>query len=251
MIEIRGLKFRYEKHSKPVLNGVDLSLENGAVGVLLGRNGSGKSTLLKALLGLLRAESGEVLSDGKDLLRMSPREKAKRVAYVPQELNFGSLSVYETVLLGRLSHFGLFPKAEDDAAVRRALRSLDLEGYEERNVDELSGGEKQKVAIARALAGNAKLLLFDEPTGNLDIANERAFLDTARNLAKSQGITILAVLHDLNRALSFGDRFFFMKEGRIACDGTAELFRPEVIYEIFETSVRTETVNGQKIILEV
>ena len=251
MIEIRNLRFRYEKHARPVLNGLSLSLEDGKVGVLLGRNGSGKSTLLKVLIGLVRAESGAVLYDGNNLLRTSPRERAKEIAYVPQELTFGSLSVYETVLLGRLSRFGLFPKAEDDEAVRRALRESGLEGYERRDADRLSGGEKQKVAIARALAQDARLLLFDEPTGNLDVGNERAFLETARRLADEKGITVLAVLHDLNRALSFGDRFFFMKDGQIAYDGGAELFCPEVIDEIFETNVRTETVNGQKIILEV
>ena len=251
MIEIRDLTFRYEKKSAPVLDGLSLSLETGKIGVLLGRNGSGKSTLLKVLLGLLKAEKGEVLADSENFFALSPREKAKRIAYVPQELNFGALSVYETVLLGRISRFGLFPGPEDDAAVRNALAMTGLAGFEQRDAGRLSGGEKQKVAIARALAQEANLLLFDEPTGNLDIANERAFLDTVKRLVSEKNITVLAVLHDLNRALSFGDRFFFMKEGRIAFSGGEELFTPELIYEIFDTHVRTETVDGQKIILEV
>ena len=249
MLTIKDLHFRYGKRSPAVLDGVNLTLHDGEIGVVLGKNGSGKTTLFKNILGILKPQSGEIRFDGEDLLKMNRRERARRIAYVPQSIHFGALSVFDTVLMGRLSYFGYKAGKEDEAAVEQILRDMQLEDFAARNVEQLSGGERQKIAIARALAQEPRMLVFDEPTGNLDIANEQLILSEARRVAREKGIGILTSLHDFNQALELGDRFFFMKDGRIVHTGGAETVTAEVIREIFDAEVRVMEIEGKKIII--
>ena len=151
MLSVEHLTFRYERRGAAVLNDVSLSLDAGQVGVLLGRNGCGKTTLLKTLLGLCTPESGRISFDGTELTGMPRRQRAQVAAYVPQEMEFGALRVYDAVLAGRVSRFGVQPGAADHAAVEAAMADMDLAALAGRNVQTLSGGGKRKVAIARAL----------------------------------------------------------------------------------------------------
>jgi len=249
MLAIENLHFRYSRRGPLVLNGVDLELKDGEIGILLGKNGSGKTTLFKTILGIQRPESGSIRFDGEDLLKMNRRERARRIAYVPQAIHFGALSVYDTVLMGRVSYFGYKAGREDEDAVEAILRDMKLEDYAARNVEQLSGGERQKIAIARALAQEPRLLVFDEPTGNLDIANEQLILSEARRVAREKNIGILTSLHDLNQALELGDRFFFMKDGQIRHAGGAEIVTEDVIFETFDAEVRIVEIEGKKIII--
>ena len=249
MLEIQNLRFRYSRRSPMVLDGVNLTLRDGEIGILLGKNGSGKTTLFKNILGIQKPEIGSIRFDGEELLKLSRRERARRIAYVPQSIHFGALSAFDTVLMGRVSYFGYKAGKEDEAAVEAILRDMKLETYAARNVEQLSGGERQKIAIARALAQEPRLLIFDEPTGNLDIANEQLIIDEARRVAREKGIAILTSLHDLNQALDLGDRFFFMKNGKIAHAGPAEIVTEEVIRETFDAQVRIAQIEGKKIII--
>ena len=180
---------------------------------------------------------------------MPRRERARRIAYVPQDIHFGALSVFDSILMGRISYFGLKAGPEDYEAVEKIVREMGLEAFAQRNVEELSGGERQKVAIARAMAQEPKLMVFDEPTGNLDIANEQLIMSEAKKLAREKHIGILSSLHDLNQALFFGDRFFFLKDGVVKYAGGPECINEAVIRDVFDVDVRIAQLDGQKIIL--
>lgn len=156
MLKCENLSFRYSKNGKPVLNGASLELGAGEIGILLGKNGSGKTTLFKNILGINTPESGSISFDGENLLKMPRRERARRIAYVPQDIQFGALSVFDSILMGRVSYFGLKASHDDYVAVEKIIADMGLRDFASRNVDELSGGERQKIAIARAMAQEPK-----------------------------------------------------------------------------------------------
>ena len=249
MLEIKNITFRYYRRAPLILDNINLTLEKGEIGILLGKNGSGKTTLFKNILGIEKPESGSILYDGKDLLRLSRRERAGYIAYVPQDIQFGDLTVYDTVLMGRMAYFGLRAGKEDEKITEEVLNDMGLTELASRNANELSGGERQKIAIARALVQEPKLLIFDEPTGNLDIANEQLILKEAKKVAKEKGIGILTSLHDLNQALDLGTKFFFIKEGKIVYSGGPEIVTKEVIKEIFNADVEIIEHDGRSIII--
>lgn len=248
MLSVHDLHFRYGR-STEVLKGASLELQQGEVGILLGKNGSGKTTLFKNILGIEKPASGSIAFDGENLLKMNRRERARRIAYVPQHIHFGDLSVFDSVLMGRVSYFGTRAGREDYEAVEKILRDMQLADFANRSAEALSGGEKQKIAIARAMAQEPKLMVFDEPTGNLDIANEQLIIEEAKKLARDRNISILASLHDFNQALYFGDKFFFMKDGRVKYAGGKEIVTEEVIKDIFDISVRIVQIEEQTVIL--
>jgi len=249
MLNVTNLHFRYGKSGAPVLNGVNLEVRQGEIGILLGKNGSGKTTLFKNILGIEKPRSGEIIFGGENLLNMNRRERARRIAYVPQDIHFGALTVFDSVLMGRVSYFGLKASHSDYLAAEKILTDMGLADFAHRNVDELSGGERQKIAIARAMAQEPKLMVFDEPTGNLDIANEQLIIEEAKKLARQKNISILSSLHDLNQALYFGDKFFFLKDGAVQYAGGEEIVTAEVIREIFDIDVRIVEIDGKKVIL--
>ena len=250
MLKVENLHFRYSAHGAPVLNGASLELNQGQVGILLGKNGSGKTTLFKNILGIEKPQGGQITFDGENLLKLSRRERARRIAYVPQHIHFGDLTVFDSVLMGRVSYFGMKASREDYEAVEAILRDMQLLDFANRSAEALSGGEKQKIAIARAMAQEPKLMIFDEPTGNLDMANEQLIIEEAKHLAKEKSIAILSSLHDLNQALAFGDTFFFMVGGAVKYAGSRQIITPEILKETFDVDVRIREIDGQTVILQ-
>lgn len=249
MLSVNGLTYRYGKHSPMVLKGVDLSLKQGEIGIVLGKNGSGKTTLFKNILGIHKPLSGNVMFDDRNLIKLSKNERARTVAYVPQDIRFGELTVFDSILMGRIAFFGMKAGKEDYEAVERLMEDMGLTEFAERNIMELSGGERQKIAIARAMAQEPKLMVFDEPTGNLDIANEQLIIEEARKLARDKNISILSSLHDLNQAMYFGDRFFFMKDGIVKYTCRKQEITEEIISDIYGICVKIAEIDKQKIII--
>lgn len=246
MLKISNLKFSYN-NKKTVLDNINLELAPGEIGVVLGKNGAGKSTLFKCILGFVKPV-GIISYDDINLSSISRRERAKLIGYVPQELTFSNLTVFETILTGRLSHFGTFASDIDKEMVTKVMNDLEIDNLSNEIVDKLSGGERQKVAIARALVQEPKLLIFDEPTGNLDIQNEQLIFDLAKKISRERNIAILIAIHNLNFALNFGDKFFLMKDGLIKYTGKEDIINEDVLFDIYGIKTKIYDFEGTKLI---
>ncbi len=246
MLSVKNLYSAYSNKGRIVLNDVSFELGDGEIGVLLGPNGAGKSTLFQTILGTLKERSGDILIDGQIKEKTKRREWAKKIAYVPQRIPSSGLSVFETVLLGRIPYFSFSPSKEDEEHTKEILEELGLSSLSYKPTDELSGGELQKVALATALNQNPSLLLLDEPTSNLDIKNSVLLQGLCKKLAKTHRISILIATHDLNSALDLGDRFFFLKEGKIVGQGKEDAFNEENIFATFGVHVSVSVSGGDK-----
>jgi iron complex transport system ATP-binding protein len=215
----RALGFGFR--DRRVGEGLDATLVPGEVTCLLGPNGSGKTTLMRTLLGLLPPLAGAVELDGRPLDSLAPRTRALRVAYVPQAAqSYFDFSVREMVEMGRTAHRGVFsrPGASDHAAAQRALERLGIAALAERPIQRLSGGERQLALIARALATEARVLLMDEPTANLDFANQARVLDEIARL-REDGAAVLFTTHHPDHALRIADRAILLRAGRAIANG--------------------------------
>lgn len=225
MIELRVLQAGY--HHRTVLRGIDLAFHPGEVLVLIGPNGSGKSTLLRTVLGLVPCTAGEVLLDGVPLRRLSPRQVAQQVSFLSQSRPVPNITARRMVLHGRFPHLA-YPRhyrAEDRRIVDEALAAADAANLADRPLPELSGGQRQKVYLAMAIAQQTPTVLMDEPTTFLDIAHQLGVMELAHRLARS-GKAVVLVLHDLPLALAGADRLAVLDDGRLVATGT-----PETIYD--------------------
>lgn len=220
MLRATGLAIGYP--GRRVGAGFELELRNGQVLALLGPNGGGKTTLLKTLLGLIPPQGGEVLLDGRPIARLPLRERALQLAYVPQvaATGFGFLA-REVVLMGRTAHAGLFarPSAHDHAVVDAALARLDIAALADRPVTQISGGERQLVLVARALAQEPRAVVLDEPTASLDFGNQGRVLREIRRLAEA-GLAVLFTTHDPNHALRYADEVLLIRDGGTMAQGS-------------------------------
>jgi len=231
MLRIKGLSFSYD--SAEALRDVSMSVEEGEVVAVLGPNGSGKSTLLKAAARILRPAEGCVYIDGRDVLHMEDRALARTVGYVPQwEERSMPQTVFNAVLMGRLPHFSWNPGEEDTERTAAVLERMGLSDCAARYTDELSGGERQKVLIARALAQEARVLLLDEPTANLDLRHQLEVMEIIRSEAE-KGLAALVAIHDVNLALRYCHRFILMKSGSILAAGPADIITEDTIRTVY------------------
>ncbi len=226
-LDVRGVSVHLD--SRPIVHEADLLVDEGEFVALVGPNGCGKSTLMRTIYRALRPSAGLISVDGDDVHRLSWRESARRTAVVaqetPAELDF---TVGEVVLMGRTPYERA--AADDQRRCARALDRVGLTGAEERVYATLSGGEKQRALIARALVQETRLLLLDEPTSHLDIRHQLEILHLVREL----GVATLAVLHDLNQAAAFCDRLYVMSAGRILAGGPPDrVLTPELISQVY------------------
>ena len=248
MLEVKSLSFAY-RCGRQILEDVSFSVPGGACLAVLGNNGAGKSTLLSCLAGLLRPRTGRVLVDGEDLLAMDAGRAARTVALVSQFAPASRLTVYDMVLLGRKPYLKWDFTAADRALTEEALARLDLSGLALRYADRLSGGEGQKVQLARALVQQPKLLLLDEPTSSLDLRSQYEVLGLVSQLCRERGLTAVAVLHDLNLALRFCHRFLLLHGGRVYAQGDASVVSPRAIREVYGMEAAVRRVDGVPVVL--
>ncbi len=239
MIEVNSVSFRY--HEEWVLQGVSFRVEKGEFVGVIGPNGSGKTTLLKILYRLLAPQKGEIRFELVSMKKMDRRDIAKRIAVVAQETQLlFPFSVLETVLMGRSPYLGhlMFESEKDLEIAKKAMEWTRILPFSERSIDELSGGERKRVFIARALAQEPEVILLDEPTVNLDIHHQTDFLDLILTLNRERGLTIVMASHDINIASEFCDRLILLQGGRIIQMGTPK----EVV-----TKENIESVYGCKV----
>ena len=246
-LEVTNIRFSYNGHS--VLSDVTFSIESGQVVCILGVNGAGKSTLLKCLNRILQPQTGVVLADGEDLLHLSRNKIARIIGYVPQRHPETQLTVFEAVLMGRKPHIQWSLGQEDYALVEETIKQMGIEHLAMRRVCNLSGGEIQKVIMARALAQSPEVLLLDEPTSNLDLKNQLEVMGLVRSIVKTKGLSAVIAIHDLNIALRFADNFIFLKDGQIHGISKKNELCSEIIYQVYGVNVALSEVNGHTLVV--
>ncbi|MCE6076420.1 ATP-binding cassette domain-containing protein [Agrobacterium vitis] len=242
-LKVEKLNLHYRR--KQVLHGISFALRHGEFCALLGPNGSGKSTLTKALLGLAPVSAGSVHLDGENLLAQSRRDRARRIAYVPQSSPVPfDLRVYDAVMLGRSPYVGIRFSRDDHLAASDAIDKLGLASLADQYVNELSGGQQQRVMIARALAQGTRVLLLDEPTSALDLRYQVETMRLVRDFTREGGIALMAV-HDLNHAARYCNRALIIADGRLVANGTPnDVFDGETLSKVFDLSIDVHRHDG-------
>jgi iron complex transport system ATP-binding protein len=229
MLIIQSLSVAYG--SRRVLHEINLHIQSGEIVALIGPNGAGKTTLIRAVSGVIRSQSGHIRAGGEDLAGMGFARRARKLSVVPQARNLPEpYSVWQTVLLGRTPYLGWLGQSveRDRERVRWALERTETLELAERRVGELSGGEQQRVLLARALAQETPILLLDEPTAHLDLHHQTTLLDLVYALTRENHLTVLMALHDLNLAALYADRVALLVDGRLQAVGTpVEVLTPE------------------------
>ena len=238
-LSITGVTAGY--HERPVTTKIDLRVSRSKVVALVGPNGAGKSTLIRALTGVIPTTGGQVQLDGVNLLGLSPLQRARRVAVVPQQaLLPEAFTVSEVVLLGRTPFLPLWAKesANDHRISRAAMEMTSVHGLADRFVGELSGGEQQRVVIARALAQEPDVLLLDEPTAHLDLKHQNSILTLVRSLAVDCRLSVLLTMHDLNQAAACAHEVALLVDGKIQAIGPpGEVFTSERLSQAYDAPV--------------
>lgn len=246
-VKFERLHFGYNR-KREILHGIDLNLPSNKFIAVLGPNGCGKTTLVKQINRILRAQSGTVQIGDRQVSQLEPSELAKLIAYVPQ-MTSGVMngSVMDTVMLGRRPYIQWKPTDEDLEIVAKALIRLDISHLSQRLFNQLSGGQKQTVLIARALAQVPDIYLFDEPVSFLDVKNQLEIMAIGRELVEQDGKTVIMVLHDLNMALRFADHVVIMKDGNVFAQGAPrDVITEENILAVYGT--HAEIKNGEYVI---
>ena len=247
MIEVKNLSFAYGR--REILRDVSFKAESGEIVGILGNNGAGKSTLVTCLNHILKPKSGKIILNGKDAETLSKRELAQYISYVAQKNEQTQTTVFDSVLLGRKPYIKWSIGQEDIAVCDEIIERVGLSEMKLRALDELSGGELQKVMLARALVQQPKVMLLDEPTSNLDPKNQYEMMKLVRQVADEKNITVLVVIHDLSLAMRFCDKFLLMKDGRVFDYGDAGVLTDGNIYPVYGMHAYIEKLHGVDVVI--
>ena len=252
MLNVESISAAYD--GRTVLKNVSFRLEPGQILGLIGPNGAGKSTIARALSGIVPLQSGRISIDGQDLTHLSAQERACRMAFVPQAVQMPpAFSAWETVLLGRTPHLnwlGQVSEADEEIA-RQAMARTRTTELADRRVGELSGGEQQRLLLARALAQATPILIMDEPTAHLDLQYQISLLDQVQSLARREHLAVLIALHDLNLVSRYTDRVILLIEGQIEASGTpTEVLTPNLLSRAYHVPLQVLNLgkNGATVI---
>ena len=246
---VENISFSYPKND--VINNITFSLEEGDFLAILGTNGAGKTTLLKCLNKILEPQLGTVYINNKDNSLLSRIELAQNIAYVPQGHDYSKKTVFDFVLLGRRPYIKWSVTEEDIKVVEEVLSLLGLDNYSMRYTNELSGGELQKVIIARALVQQPEVLLMDEPTSNLDLKNQIEVLSIIRDIINKQNISAIITMHDINLALRFANKFLLVKNGELFDFGDSRVLNQQSIKSVYNLDVVIEDYSGIPVIIPI
>jgi iron complex transport system ATP-binding protein len=247
ILRIDDLSFRYNGH--PVLEDVAFEVSQGRVVAVLGPNGAGKSTLLRCINGILKPTAGAVMVENENVLELDALAVARRIGYVAQHQTAGNMTVFDTILMGRRPHIRLGVRPKDLRIVDGAIRRLHLEDLALRPIDRMSGGERQKVAIGRALVQEPRLLLMDEPTSSLDLKNQVEILKLIRRVVRVHGLAIVITLHDLITALRYADQCLFLKNGGIHAAVTPRDVSAKIIQDVYGIPVEIHHHRGFPLVI--
>lgn len=252
MLEVKGLQFRHHHGEDDILKGIAFGANMGQITTILGPNGSGKTTVFKCIAGLWKPQRGEILFGNKNISNLPCEKRAKMLAIVPQEHEPSfAYSVLDAVLMGRVSHVGVFssPSKYDYLKAEEAIETVGIAHLKEKAYTKISGGERQLVLIARALAQEAPILLLDEPTSHLDFRNQISVLDKVRDIARQKGLTVLTTLHDPNLAMLFSDRVVIINNGHIISEGTPQdVITEDNLKRVYRIDVSVINYNGARVI---
>lgn len=249
MVEINNICFAYSRTARNVLEDISFDIQKNECIAILGNNGAGKSTLLKCIDRILPAQNGVVLVDSKNVFKMTKSVMAQNIAYVQQKNESINMTVFDSILLGRKPHIKWDATSDDRQIVCDIVQKMKLDEFALRNVSELSGGELQKVMHARALSQEPKLLLLDEPTSNLDPHNQHEVLQMVKKIAQEHNICVAIIIHDLNLAIRYCDRFIFLKDSRLFSYGGLEVMTPENIEKVYQIHVHIIEYMGVSVII--
>lgn len=245
---VKDLNYSYKKN-KQILNDVDFSVEYGKTIAVLGKNGVGKTTLMKCILGFNKIEQGHIFIDDKDINSISIKERSKLISYVSQDIYFSDETVFDAIMIGRRPFVKYSYQKKDYDIVYQLIKELDLESYMFESVSNLSGGERQKVKIASALATNAKILYLDEVTSNLDLKNQIEIIKLVTKLAHEKNMLVILNIHDLNLAYNYLDEFILLKDGSIFKKDCMKNLNEEDVFECFQVDSKIIEVDNKKIIM--
>lgn len=249
ILNVNDLAFTYK--SADTLKGVSFCVEPGELTVILGPNGVGKTTLLKCLNNILTPREGRVMVKGNDTRTMTIRQIAREMAYVAQKSEPARITVFDAVLMGRRPHINYRVTKQDLIKVDSVIRHLNLTKLSLTHLDQMSGGELQKVCIARALVQQTNLLLLDEPTANLDLKNQTHILSLLRHIIKDHQMAAIMTMHDLNTAMRYADKYILLKNATIYSAGSIAEITPKMVEDVYGVKVDIIFHNGLPIVVPV
>ncbi len=247
VLSVNKVEFSYG--SVPVLCDVNFEVKKGDFISILGVNGSGKSTLMKCINRILRFKEGMIFVEDRDLKQMKAIEIAQKIGYVPQTSEKGFVTVFDAVLLGRKPYIKWDVSQTDIELTEEILKIMGLEEYSLRYINELSGGELQKVVIARALVQEPQILLLDEPTSDLDLKNQLEVMKILKEVSSTKNIASVVVMHDINLALRYSDKFIILKDGQVFTSGGKEVITPEIIKKTYGVDVHVTNFEGIPVVI--